>query len=78
MFLLRCHGHPIVCDQPELFVEVTARPVSPGELKWHVAVNNPTDTDVTATFRQAMDLPGLAFATQKCTVAPGQYVVLAR
>ena len=69
-------GHPIVCDQPDLFIEAMPRPVKPGTLKWHVAVNNPMDAAVTATFRQAMDLPDPTFTTKQLTVEPGAYVVL--
>ena len=59
-----------------MIIEAMPRPVGPGALRWRIAVNNPTDRDITATFRQAMNVPGLAFRTQKCTIPAGGYRVL--
>ena len=47
-----------------------------GSYLWHVAVNNPTDTDVTAVFRQGMDVPGLEFSEREVTVPAGGYLKL--
>ncbi|NOX53153.1 MAG: hypothetical protein GXP27_01685 [Planctomycetes bacterium] len=69
-------GHPIVCDRPELFIEAVPRPVAPGKLKWHIAVNNPTDQPIEATFHQAMDLPGLEFARIRRVIPGGAAIVL--
>ena len=67
-------GHPIVCDNAELVLEVMPRSGKDGsKYEWHVAVNNPTDKPVTATFRQAMDLPGLDFAPRERTIPAGGY-----
>jgi len=69
-------GHPIVCDRPELFIEAVPRPVAPGKLKWHIAVNNPTDRPVEATFRQAMSLPGLDVGPLRREIPRGATIVL--
>lgn len=69
-------GHPIVCDAPGLVLEVMPRADAGGDYTWHVAVNNPTNNPVTATFAQAMTLRGLGFATQQHTVPAGGYLVL--
>ena len=71
-------GHPVVCDQSDLFLEVMPRSGPDGIYIWHVAVNNPTDDDVTAEFRQSLDLPGLAFETQVHTVPAGGHLVMQR
>jgi len=72
-------GHPVVSDRPQLFVQVTQRnaSLSPRRSSWHVSVNNPTDQALTATFRQAMDLPGFRFEETTRTVPAGGYLVLA-
>jgi len=70
-------GHPIVCDRRELFIQVTQKNLGQGRSGWHVSVNNPTDAPVTATFQQAMRVPGLEFPTQKHTIPAGGHVVLA-
>jgi len=70
-------GHPIVCDKPELFLEVMPRSKKAGRgYQWHVAVNNPTDKAVTATFKAGMKLPGLTFPAVERTIPAGGYVVL--
>ena len=69
-------GHPIVCDRTELIIEVMPRADAGGNYTWHVAVNNPTDNPINATFRQGMTVRGLNFATQAHTIAAGGYVVL--
>jgi hypothetical protein len=43
---------------------------------WHVAVNNPTDQEITTAIRTAMDLPGLVLPEKQWTIRPGEYVVL--
>ena len=69
-------GHPVVCDQPELILEVMPRTREGGGYHWRVAVNNPTDQAITTDFRKGMDLPGLAFANQEHTVPAGGYMIL--
>lgn len=69
-------GHPVVCDQPELFIEAMPRTGPEGTYVWHVAANNPTDEDVTAEFRQSTKLPGLEFAKQEHTIPAGGHLVL--
>ena len=69
-------GHPVVCDNHDLIIEVMPRADAGGNYTWHVAVNNPTDSRITATFQQAMTLRGLNFSTQKHTIRAGGYVVL--
>lgn len=70
-------GHPVVADDDELFVQVTRRDDRGLAESWHVSVNNPTDTDVRARFRSAMDLAGLTLPTQPVTIPAGGTVVLA-
>ncbi len=76
-------GHPIVADAPgrDLFLQVTALTGPFGksgqDAFWHVSVNNPTDTPVTATLRQRMALPGLSFPETTLTLQPGEYRLLA-
>jgi hypothetical protein len=69
-------GHPVVAgaEGKDLFIQVTH--INDNPQKWHVSVNNPTDQSVTTTLRKAMDLPGLAFESQKVTVPAGGYVVV--
>jgi len=69
-------GHPVVCNQPELFLEVMPRTNPGGGFQWNVAVNNPTDVPVRATFRRGMELPGLDFEPQEHTIPAGGYVKL--
>jgi hypothetical protein len=45
-------------------------------LAWHVAVNNPTDKEITTTIRTAMEIPGLVLPERQWTIPPGEYVVL--
>lgn len=71
-------GHPVVCDDDELIIEVMPRPAAGEDRRyaWHVAVNNPGTETVQATFRQAMPAPGLQFPEQTLSIAAGAYVVL--
>jgi len=71
-------GHPVVCDKPELFLEVMPRSKKGGGYQWRIAVNNPTNEPVTATFRAGMKLPGLEFTPRRLTIPGGGYVVLQR
>ncbi|HEY3397171.1 MAG TPA: hypothetical protein VGM19_05860 [Armatimonadota bacterium] len=73
-------GHPIVADAAgtELVIQVTC--INDGDAKtppaWHVSINNPTDKPITTTLKQVMNLPGLTYAQEQVTVAPGEYRVL--
>ncbi len=69
-------GHPVTCSRPELILEVMPRTDSEGGYQWNVAVNNPTDVPVRATFRRGMELPGLDFEPQEHTIPAGGYVKL--
>ena len=69
-------GHPVTCSRPELIPEVMPCTDSEGGYQWHVAVNNPTDEPVTATFRTGMELPGLDLAPQEHTIPAGGYTKL--
>ena len=75
-------GHPVVADAAgkDLFIQVTR--INDGlEGKppaWHVSVNNPTAQPITATLKRAMDVPGLDFAQETVTLAPGEYRVLGK
>ena len=69
-------GHPVVCDKPELFLEVMPRSGPDGGYVWHVAVNNPTDANITAQFRQSAQLPGLDFEEQEHVVPAGGHLVM--
>jgi hypothetical protein len=57
-------------------VQVTRRDDLGQASSWHVSAQNPTDRDLTATFRRAIDLPGLAPPTAAVTIPAGGYVVL--
>ncbi len=69
-------GHPVVCDQDELLLEVLPRTGPNGRWRWRVAVNNPTDRPIKATFRQGIEVRDLTFKTQRRTIPAGGYVVL--
>ena len=69
-------GHPVVCNGQDHFIEVMPRSGPDGGYVWHVAVNNPTDQEVTATFQVGMDLPGLDFGKQQHAIPSGAHVVL--
>ena len=70
-------GHPVVCDKPELFLEVMPRSSKESQgYDWHIAVNNPTDRPVSAAFRGGMKLPGLLFEPQTHTIPAGGHLVL--
>jgi len=69
-------GHPVVCDRDELFIQVTRRDDRGGPASWHVSVNNPTDQEIRATFRTAIDIPGLDLSPRTMTVPPGAYLFL--
>ena len=71
-------GHPVVCDNRELFIEAMPRSGTRGTYRWHVAVNNPTDKPVRARFRQGMDLPGLKLRPRQLTIRAGGHTVLAK
>jgi len=63
-------GHPVTCDRPELFVQVTQS----GEKRWSVEVHNPTDTDITAKLRVSPffdPLAGASFDGREAHVAAG-------
>jgi hypothetical protein len=67
-----------VCDDERLFIAARPRTGANGrKYEWHIAVNNPTDGPVTATFRPGMVLPGLTFAPRRETVPAGANVTLA-
>ena len=67
-------GHPVQCDNPKLIIEVTQLNDKP--VQWHVAVNNPTDTPISATLRKTMNIPGFDFTDTKVEVPPGGYKVV--
>ena len=72
-------GHPVVSDAEQLVIEAMPRPGAPASgarYAWHVAVNNPTDAPIRATFRRAMALPGLDFEPVTRTIPAGGQVVL--
>jgi len=70
-------GHPIVCDNPDVIIESMPRADAAGNLTWHIAVNNPTDTRLwNVTFSQGMSLPGLNFPNRTLTILEGKYQVL--
>ena len=69
-------GHPIVAgpEGKDLFIQVTY--MNENLHRWHVSVNNPTDTAITTILRLIMELPGFEFAPQRITVPAGGYVVV--
>ncbi|MBI3990552.1 MAG: hypothetical protein HY350_00225 [Candidatus Omnitrophica bacterium] len=73
-------GHPVVADAAgkDLFIQVTRinDGVDGKPPVWHLSVNNPGNTPVTATLKRAMELPGLIFSEEKLTLQPGEYRVL--
>jgi hypothetical protein len=69
-------GHPIVCDRSELFIEAMPRADAGGNYTWHVAVNNPTDNAINATFSEGMSVRGLNFTTQNHTIPAGGYLLI--
>jgi len=69
-------GHPVVCDDDRLFIQVTPRDDRGAKDSWHVSVNNPTDSAVETVCRSSFAMPGLELADQRLNVAPGGYVVL--
>ena len=69
-------GHPVICDEERLFIQVTSRDDRGAEDSWHVSVNNPTDGVVETACRSAFAMPGLELAEQRLSLSPGAYVVL--
>jgi len=69
-------GHPVVCDDRRLFIQVTARDDRQAKNSWHVSINNPTDAVVETACRSAFAMPGLELAEQSLSVPAGGYVVL--
>jgi hypothetical protein len=69
-------GHPVVCDEDRLFIQVTLRDDRGAKDSWHVSVNNPTDAAVDTVCRSSFAMPGLELAEQRLSVPPGGYVVL--
>lgn len=69
-------GHPVVCDDERLFIQVTLRDDRGAEDSWRVSVNNPTDAVVETLCRSTFAMPGLELAEQHFSVPPGGYVVL--
>jgi hypothetical protein len=69
-------GHPIIAAKggEELFIQATNLGGAPP--RWHVSVNNPTDREIRASLRSAMDLPGLSFEDREIIVRAGEYVVI--
>lgn len=69
-------GHPIVAgpEGKELFIQVTK--VADQPPRWHVSVNNPTDTVIKTVLRRGMPLPGLEFPDRALDLPAGGYVVL--
>ena len=58
-----------------LFIQVTH--VDEDPQVWHVEVNNPTDTAITVTFHNGMELPGFpTIVTAPVTIGAGEFVVL--
>lgn len=69
-------GHPVVCDDERLLIQVTARDDRGEKGSWHVSVNNPTDTTVEVVCRSAFAMPGLELAEQNLSLPAGGYAVL--
>ena len=69
-------GHPIVCDQKDLIIQCTQKPGGSTGYSYYIAINNPTDKEITANIRQNMSLPNLKFSQQKITVPAGAYLKL--
>ena len=67
-------GHPVVCDNKDLILQVTQRPLRDGGYAYYVAVNNPTDKTITAVLRKNMPLQDFDFDRTRVQVAPGGYV----
>ena len=64
-------GHPVICDQPELFIQMTQT----GEDQWSVEVNNPTDAPIRTTLRINASFDPLArkkIAAESVDIRPGQ------
>ena len=74
-----CRARPSVATgvgASELRIYVTRLNEQPLPSSWHVSVNNPTETMMTAAVRQNMALPGLALATTTVALEPGEMRVL--
>jgi hypothetical protein len=69
-------GHPVVCGDARVFVQVTARGDDGKPASWHVSLNNPTDEAIDTTCRSALAVPGLDLGEKDVSVPPGGYVVL--
>jgi hypothetical protein len=70
-------GHPVVCDSPDLIIQVTQKPTAGGGYGYHVAVNNPTDKTIRIVLKQNIALPDLQFDQSELTIPAGGYVVVA-
>ena len=69
-------GHPVICDQPELWVQAMRKDDRGDESSWHVSLNNPTDRELRTTCRTGFELPGLKLPRMQVTVPAGGYLVL--
>jgi len=67
-------GHPVICNDKDLIIQVTQKPKRGGGYAYYVAVNNPTDEAITAVLRKNMPLPDFDFGDRKITIGPGGYV----
>jgi hypothetical protein len=67
-------GHPVVCDNPALLIEVSKLSDQPAS--WHVAVNNPTDASIKTVLKAGFVLPGLDWKDTPVEVPAGGYVVV--
>ncbi len=73
-------GQPVVAAAggEELFINVVCLKDAAGGTPplWHVSVNNPTDAPITATLTRTMELPGVEWAGETITLAPGEHRIL--
>ena len=68
-------GHPVTCDAPDVFVQVTQT----GERRWHLELHNPTDTEVSTIARANPCFPPLAgapFSGRRLVIPAGSSVTL--
>ena len=66
-------GHPVFCDQPELFIQTTQS----RDDQWSVEVNDPTDATIKTTLRVTPCFDPLAkknIADETLDILPGQSV----
>eukprot|EP01052_Picozoa_sp_SAG31_P021494 SAG31_NODE_1665_length_7585_cov_6.666711_5_plen_454_part_00 len=77
-------GHPVTSDNEDIFIQVTrADTITPLRLNsqatcevWHVAINNPTQLNVTTILKKAMPINALHVPLARLHIPPGGWLTI--